>query len=595
MNAGEMQYRDALAALQQGRFADAERQFSRFLTDHPDHVGALNLLTIALLNLQRFADAEPVIARAIALNQSSDVSYYNYGLILKQRGKLKEALEQFTRALALNDKVADNWNNRGAVLNDIGHYGLALADFDKAIALDPKLATAHLDKGLALAALQRFDEALAAQDQAIALDPRLARAFVARGATLASLNRQEEALAAYRQALALDPKRATAHAGISIRLREMGRFDEALAACREAIALEPASGEFYYLYANVKKMAPDDPLIGAMAALASDDAATVTDRLSVNFALGKTYADLADHERAFAHWQAGNALKRTQVDYDDARAAAQFRAAEEIFTPEFLAAKRGHGDPSSLPIFIVGMPRSGTTLVEQILASHPQVHGAGELLLLDRLLHEMPQRDGAQASGYPHNVAGLDGPGLRELGTQYREALQRLAPEAAYITDKLPANFFYVGMIHLILPNARIIHTVRDPVDTCLSCFSNLFVNGQDFTYDLRELGRFYAQYRRLMEHWHKVLPPGTLLDMRYEDVVADTEGQARRLIEYCGLPWDDRCLAFNETTRPVRTASASQVRQPIYRQSVGRWRVYEQWLGPLLEEISAVDPAALR
>lgn len=586
MNAAETQYRDALAALQQGRFADAERQFRRFLTGHPDHVGALNLLTIALLNLQRFADAEPVIARAIALNQSSDVSYYNYGLILKQRGKLKEALEQFTRALALNDKVAGTWNNRGAVLNDIGHYGLALADFDKAIALDPKLATAYLDKGLALAALQRFDEALAANEKAIALDPRLARAFLARGATLASLNRHDEALAAYRQALALDPSRANAHAGLAMRLREMGRFDEALAACREAIALEPASGEFYYHYANVKKVAAGDPLIDTMAALASDEAASVTDRIYTNFGLGKAYADLGDHERAFGHWHTGNALKRRQVDYDDARAAAQFRAAEEVFTPALIAGKSGQGDPSPLPIFIVGMPRSGTTLVEQILASHPQVHGAGELLLLDSLLHEAP--------GYPHNVAGLDGAALRALGARYASALQQLAPDATHITDKLPANFFYVGMIHLILPNARIIHTVRDPVDTCLSCFSNLFVNGQDFTYDLRELGRFYAQYRHLMAHWHKVLPPDAMLEVAYEDVVDDLEGQTHRLLEYCGLPWDDRCLAFNKTARPVQTASASQVRQPIYRQSVGRWRVYEKWLGPLLDELSA-DSAAVR
>ncbi|MCW5691403.1 MAG: sulfotransferase [Pseudolabrys sp.] len=594
MNAAETQYRDALTALQQGRFADAERQFSRFLKGHPDHVGALNLLTIALLNLQRFAEAEPVIARAIALNQSSDVSYYNYGLILKQRGKLKEALEQFDRALALNDKVADTWNNRGAVLNDVGHYGRALADFDRAIALNPKLAAAYLDKGQALAALQRFDEALTANDRAIALEPRLARAYVARGALLASLNRHDEALAAYRQALALDPSRAAARSGIAAKLRELGRLDEALAESREAIGLEPANGELYYDYANVKKVAAGDPLIDAMATLAGEDGATVTDRVFANFALGKAYADIGDHERAFAHWQTGNALKRGQVDYDDARAAAQFRAIEDVFTQALIAAKSGQGDPSSLPIFILGMPRSGTTLVEQILASHPQVHGAGELLLLDRVLHEAPPGVSVRPPEYPRNVAGLDGSALGALGARYASALQQLAPQAARVTDKLPANFFYAGMIHLILPKARIIHTVRDPVDTCLSCYSNLFVNGQDFTYDLRELGRFYARYRNLMAHWRKVLPPDAMLEVAYEDVVGDLEGQARRLLAYCGLPWDDRCLAFDKTARPVQTASASQVRQPIYRQSVGRWRVYEKWLGPLLEELSA-DPTAVR
>lgn len=594
MSAAETLYRNALVALQQGRFAESERQFRRFLAGHPDHVGALNLLTIALLNLQRFADAEPVIARAIALNQSSDVSYYNYGLILKQRGKLKEATEQFTRALALNDKVADTWNNRGAVFNDIGYYTHALADFDKAIALDPKLATAYLDKGRALAELQRFDEALAANDAAIAIDPRLARAFVSRGAMLSWLNRHNEALAAYQQALALDPSRANTHSAIATTLREMGRFDEALTACRDAISLDPSNGEFYYQYANVRKVSADDPLIDTMAALARDESASITDRICAHFALGKAYSDLAEHERAFAHWQNGNALKRCQVEYDGTRMASQFRAAEEVFTPALMAAKSGQGDPSSLPIFIVGMPRSGTTLIEQILASHPQVHGAGELLLLDHLLHEVPARAQAQSSHYPHNVAGLDGEALHALGKRYAHALQRLAPNAARITDKLPANFFYVGMIHLILPNARIIHTVRDPIDTCLSCFSNLFVNGQDYTYDLRELGRFYAQYRDLMAHWHNILPQGAVLDVRYEDVVTDLESQTRRLLDYCGLPWDDRCMAFDKTARPVKTASASQVRQPIYRQSVRRWRAYEKWLGPLLEELSA-EPAAVR
>ena len=230
-------------------------------------------------------------------------------------------------------------------------------------------------------------------------------------------------------------------------------------------------------------------------------------------------------------------------------------------------------------------------MVEQILASHPAVHGAGELVLFENILRNPPGAGGKDVP-FPAYVPELDGPAIREIGARYVAELSRLAPGAAHVTDKLPGNFFFIGMIHLALPNAKIVHTVRNPVDTCLSCFSNLFSGAQDFSYDLGELGRHYARYQRLMAHWHRVLPPGTILDVRYEDVVADLEGQARRLLDHCGLAWDPRCLAFNETERPIRTVSATQVRQPIYAHSVERWRVYEKWLGPLLAELGLTADA---
>lgn len=238
------------------------------------------------------------------------------------------------------------------------------------------------------------------------------------------------------------------------------------------------------------------------------------------------------------------------------------------------------------------MPRSGTTLVEQILSSHPAVHGAGELGTFGATLDEVVDDTGSQRP-YPHCVTDLDGAAIHEIGARYVAALAKLAPGAAHVTDKLPGNFQYLGLIHLALPNAKIVHTVRNPVDTCVSCFSELFLAGQGFSYDLAELGRYYAGYRHLMAHWHRVLPPGTILDVRYEDVVADLEGQTRRVLDHCGLPFDPRCLAFNESTRPVRTASAMQVRQPIYKHSVERWRKYERWLGPLLRELDRADATA--
>jgi len=241
--------------------------------------------------------------------------------------------------------------------------------------------------------------------------------------------------------------------------------------------------------------------------------------------------------------------------------------------------KMGAGDPSPLPIFILGMPRSGTTLVEQIVASHPLVHGAGELMALHDCVAEL----GETGASFPERIAELEGAGLRRLGSAYLQKLAKIALEGERVTDKMPSNYYYVGLIKLILPNAKIIHTFRDPVDNCVSCFSKLFTLEQSHTYDLGELGRYYKRYERLMAHWRRVLPQGAFLDMRYEDVVDDLEGQARRILDYCGLPWDERCLQFHETERPVRTASATQVRQPIYRSAMGRWKDYKDFLTPLL------------
>jgi hypothetical protein len=273
----------------------------------------------------------------------------------------------------------------------------------------------------------------------------------------------------------------------------------------------------------------------------------------------------------------GAAGKRAQVSYDEPIAIGLFERIEKVFTPQLIQAKAGGGDPSARPIFVLGMPRSGTTLVEQILASHPLVHGAGELTTLNDVVSEIGR------GHFPEWAASLDGADLARLGQSYLQRVAEKAPNGAHVTDKMPSNYYFVGLIHLAFPNAKIIHTIRDPVDTCVSCFSKLFSAEQNHTYELGELGRYYARYEQLMAHWRQVLPPGSFLDVHYEDVVANLEEEARRIMAYCGLPWDDRCLSFHETDRPVRTASATQVRQPIYKNAVGRWRVYEEFLEPLL------------
>ena len=304
-----------------------------------------------------------------------------------------------------------------------------------------------------------------------------------------------------------------------------------------------------------------------LEALAASDDLPADQALYIHFALAKALDDVRDYGRAFEHLRQGNALKRERIDYDETGTLKLFEHISAVFDRGLFDRFQGQGDPSSVPVFVLGMPRSGSTLIEQILASHPQIHAAGELTILEN--------------------SPMDVTAFRRLGQSYLSQLPKVPDEKIRIVDKLPGNFLRIGLIRLMLPNARIIHTMRDPIDTCLSCYSKLFNTGLPFTYDLAELGRYYRAYSELMAHWRSVLPPGAMLDVSYEDVVDDLEGQARRLIDYCGLPWDDRCIDFHRSNRPVRTASAVQVRQPLFRSSLQRWRNYESGLAPLLDELA--------
>jgi tetratricopeptide (TPR) repeat protein len=365
----------------------------------------------------------------------------------------------------------------------------------------------------------------------------------------------------------------------------IGRLEEAITVFENAIAVAPRSTAAYLNLAMAMRLTADDPRFVAMQELARNiDSLNVENQISLRFALGKVFADLGDHEQSFRNLLEANNLKRQQLAYDESKKLARFERIRATFTAELLREKTGFGDPSCVPVFIVGMPRSGTTLIEQILASHPKVFGAGELRDFGRLVRDIR---GANGTEFPECVPSLSSDQVYEVGQSYLRVVQGRAPAAERIIDKMPYNFEGIGLIHLALPNARIIHACRDPRDTALSCFSILFAEGQEFTYDLSELGRYIRSYQALMEHWRRVLPEGTMLDVQYEKLVDSLEDGARAIVAYCGLGWDDACLAFHRTERPVRTASVSQVRQPIYRSSLGRWRPYESKLQSLFQALA--------
>ena len=574
-------FRNALALQRQSRLPEAEGLYRAVLQRLPDHPQALFNLGLIRVRRGEIENAIELFRKALEQNPDFAEAQNAIGIALRLNGREQEALAHYAAALAIKPDYAEVENNLGFALQALGRHAEAVEHFRQALALAPGYFEAETNIGAALRLLHRFAEAIEHYRKALAIRPRSAEAHNNLAAALQLLGQHDEALTEFERALALTPDLASAWHGRGTVLRTLGRLDAAQQSIEKAIAIAPRRAEFYRSLAETKRFVPGDvhgPLIEALAG----DIATLSadDQIHLHFALGKFYADLAENERAFGHLLQGNALKRGQLAYDEAATMAYLDRIQILFSAAVMRERAGEGDPSPVPVFIIGMPRSGTSLVEQMLASHPQVHGAGELGDFETAVAAL----GGGPEGVPADVGGAE---LRRIAAHYLAAVTPRAPEARHITDKMPANFRFAGLIHLALPNARLVHMRRDPVDTCLSCFSLLFGGEQPFAYDLAELGRFYRAYEKLMAHWRGVLPPGVMLEVRYEDLVTDFEEQARTILTHCGLDWDDACRDFHKTERPVHTASAAQVRQPLYRTSVGRWRPPDAVLRPLLDALA--------
>jgi tetratricopeptide (TPR) repeat protein len=574
-----------LAHKAQGKLDEAVAHYRRALDLKPDYADAHNNMGNALREQGRLNEAIACFRRALDLKPDYPDAHNNMGTALRKQGRLNEAVACYRQALVLKPDFAEAQNNLGNALKDQGKLDEAVTCYRQALVLKPDYPEAHNNLGAALMAQGKLDEAVTCYRQALVLKPDYPEAHNNLGAALMAQGKRDEAVACYRQALVLRPVFAEAHNNMGNVLRSLGRLNEARDYFGKAIRLAPKNPVFYFSLAASKQFAAGDPHLAAMQELAQDiGRLNAEQQIYLHFGLGKALADVKQHEQAFHYLLQGNALKRQQIAYDEAATLEFFQRIQTVFTPELMRSKQGPGNPSTVPVFILGMPRSGTTLVEQILASHPKIFGAGERDDFKKAVIRLSDR---KRVSFPELVSTVSDEDLRQLGTSYLDVIRATAPEALRITDKMLLNFHYIGLIHLALPHARIIHTRRDPIDTCLSCFSTLFTANQPFSYDLAELGRYYRAYEALMQHWRNVLPNGVMLEVQYEQVVDDLEGQARRLVAHCGLDWDDACLAFHKTQRPVWTASVTQVRQPIYKSAVGRWRVYERFLGPLTKALA--------
>lgn len=579
------QHFDAARVLHnQGRLVEAEKHYRAVLQTHRDHPAVLYQLALICAAGGRFEEAIELFEKVVAIVPDDAALLNNLGSVLNSLGRHSDALAHLEKAIALKPDYAEALANLGSALVALKRDEEAYGALTRAITLNPLLSDLSNNIGYICLMRGRYEEAVSWYEKAAAEQPDLATAHAGLGNALSALGRVADAHRVLKKALVLDPNNAAAQFGFGSVMEQLGRLEDARRAYERAVALVPDFPAYHRALAGIGRFTECDVRLAALEGLARNEVSFPDkQRVELHFALGKAYDDLRRHASAFEHLQKGNVIKRRLVDYDEVKELTIIREMADVFTPEVFKKRHGVGDPSDVPVFIVGMPRSGTTLVEQILASHPDVFGAGEPMYLFELV-----ADGYAGVEFPSRIASLPDEVLRQLGGCYVARLRGLAPRAKRVVDKLPANFRLVGLIHLALPNARIIHVGRDPAGTCFSCYSTVFSRGLEFTYELGELGRYYKAYKTLMAHWRTVLPAEAMLEVRYEALVGDLEPEARRIVAYCGLDWDERCFKFHETERPVHTASAVQVRQPIYSSSVGRWQPYKDHLRPLFDALGA-------
>ena len=638
----------ATTLLQNGDAESAEKMCRSALLEFPQDPNLMCLSGRALIMLCKYAEAEEQLNTAITMFPEFSRSHVARGELRLVQGRHDQAADEFRRAVELGDTDPNTQIKLSRALTLKGDRAAAKEAVEKSLRLDPtrkRLADAfELEKtgkkkeaetiyrdilkndpdnvdalrllaGLATSLNEHRDAEILLKraleltpdfgramadlivnqveqekiDEALEYAARLTRigsdnpdSYLLMGNAYSAAGRYDVAINAYQKALELAPQHPGALSGLAHNLKTVGKQDEAIAIYRKCIVLNPYFTETYWSLANLKTFRFTDEEVQSMEKLLEDP--NIPDNAQVHLcnALGFQYENQKDYGQAFAHFEKCNATKRRLEYYDSVETEFLYDRIIEVFDQEFVNRAPAGKEFDVTPIFIIGLPRSGSTLLEQILASHSQVEGTHELSDLARVVKEIPVRLKTRQH-YPDALSGADAAFFAELGQAYLDRTQKYRSGNPYFTDKNPNNFINVGLAHLALPGAVFINARRHPLDSCLGSFKQLFAKGQAFSYDLVDIGEYYLQYERLMEHWSRILP-GKVLDVHYEDVVANVDEQVRRILDHCGLPFEEQCVHFHETERAVKTASSEQVRKPIYSSSVNLWRNYEEHLGPVIE-----------
>jgi tetratricopeptide (TPR) repeat protein len=579
-------------AHQAGRHREAIDLIHQALAVHGPHPAFHSNLAAVYLAVGLPVEAEAHAREALRFKPDHLDAHFNLGVALRGKGQFAEAAAAFRQALRLNPNHAEARRNLALIPPQQSQLGDVIARAGQLVRLDPDNFQARTELGAALLAAGRPEEAAVHLGEAARLTPDSAEAYRNLGVAHLRLRRTDEAIGCFREALRRNPAHAAARNYLGAALETQGRLDEALAEFREALRRDPCNSQALFCLGEMAaagrhRFADEEVL--HLRRLAARDDLPIDDLCRLNFALALVLDAAGAYDDAFAACRRANDFRREidrrcGVTFDPAAHRSLVGRLIAAFTPAWFERARPFGVGDELPVFVVGVLRSGTSLAEQILASHPRAHGAGELMDVDVLAGGLPRLLRA-AEEYPECLARLGAPTARVLAEEYVHKLRHLGGAAERVIDKFPSNFLHLGLIATLWPKARVIHCRRDPVDTCLSCYFQNFASPFPFTNDLRHLGWYYREYERLMAHWATVLPL-PLFELRYEELTADQEAVSRRLVDFCGLEWDDRCLRFHENERPVWTASFLQVRQPMHQKSVRRWKRYEAHLGPLLEAL---------
>jgi tetratricopeptide (TPR) repeat protein len=563
-----------------GRLEEATASYRRALDADPRFAEAHNNLAEVWLERGRLEDALSSCQQALRIKPDFAHAHQNLGKILLRLGRFDEAARSCRCAISISPGFADAYNSLGNALIGLGQPEDAIASFQRALQISPALAAAHANLARAQRSIGRLDEASAGFRRALALDPSLVLAHTELATALRLQRRTAEADQSCRAALQIDPECAAAYVVLAELRADAGQFAEAEEFFRRAIAIDPTLPEAWAGLTRLRRMTPaDEAWLAAMQRLI-DEGVPPERELMLRYAVGKYFDDTGDFEHAFSNYRRANELARGRGPAHDRDSLS--RTIDRIirsYDGSWVNRPRATVQRSTLPVLIVGMLRSGTTLAEQVLASHPQVFGGGELTFWS----EVAAARLSSAVDRDLTALGVSDAALADLGDRYLQTLRQLSPDALRVVDKLPTNFLFLGLIHAALPGARIIHLRRHPLDTCVSIYFQHFEAANTYTNDLEDLAHYYGEYRRLMAHWRSVLPRDVMLEVPYEGLVADLPTWARRMLEFIGVSWDARCLDFDRTARPVVTASKWQVRQKLFASSVGRWRHYERFVTPLM------------
>ena len=604
-----MQVLLCVALIRQGRSGSAVKRLKHTLRMFPDFPQAHEELGNALLAQNKPEKALESFKKTTELNPNNADAFIKLGKVFSALGRKEEADESYKSALALNpiqEQLATAMQHftRGEVEeaeqicrealkkqpDDVNGLRLlasiaskmeqkedAIVLLERAVELKPKFAGAWGDLAESYTEIESYGKALDAVQRVIQLQPDLPFGFMIRGSILGKMSDHEGSIEAYHQALKIEPDHLGSNMGLGNILKTVGNYDDSVAVYKKCIEIQPLFAEAYWSLANLKTYTFEDSEIEAMEEHVQNEVMPSSNKAFFHIALANSKEKEKQYDEAWAHFETGNNMRRQEEIYDSVQTQVTHDALIEVFDKEFVESKKNMGSQSNAPIFIVGLPRSGSTLVEQILASHSKVEGTKELpdlSLLGRKLTKSKPR-GIQ---YPEAVKEMTNEEFVEFGEDYLTTTKRYRTDKPHFIDKMPNNFAHIGFLKLILPNAKVINATRHPLDSCMSSFKQLFYKGQSWSYDLFEIGEYYLEYDRVMKHWQEILP-NEILDLEYEKLVENQEHETNRLLEFCGLDWEEHCLKFYENKRPIKTASDTQARKKVYKSSVNMWKNYEMYL----------------